>query len=566
MPSDLEIAKGVKLLPINEIAEQVGVSSEYLETYGKYKAKINLKLLEKKKRNSRGKLILVTGINPTPSGDGKTTISIGLAQALCHLKYKAILAIREPSLGPVLGSKGGATGGGYAQVLPMEDINLHFTGDFHAVTTANNAISALIDNHIHQGNDLKIDPKNILWRRVLDMNDRSLRKIIVGLGEASNGTMREDGFNITAASEIMAILCLSSSMEDLKRRLGDILIAYTFDKEPVYLKELKIENAVALILKDAIFPNLVQTTENTPVIIHGGPFANIAHGCNSLIATEMALSLGDYCVTEAGFGADLGAEKFLNIKTRIAKNSAMDVAPSVVVIVVTIKALKMQGGLEKSKLASLDLKALEAGLSNLAKHIETIEHFNLPYCIAVNQFKQDFQEELETLENWRKKFNHPMAFSEVWAKGGLGGISLARKVLEIMNANEGENSSKPFQFLYELDEPIADKINAIVKKVYGGRGVDFSPLALSQMRAFKKRGWDKLPVCMAKTPISLSDDPSKLGRPDDFRVSIKEIIPCLGAGFLVALAGDIIRMPGLPKEPAALKIGFDENGEIYGLF
>jgi len=554
--SDIEIAQEAQLKPIEEIAEQLGIEKDELELYGKYKAKLSHKIFNRLKQKQDGKVILVTAINPTPAGEGKSTVTVGLGQALHKLNKKVVIALREPSLGPTMGIKGGATGGGYSQVLPMEDINLHFTGDLHAISTANNALSAFIDNHIHQGNQLRIDPRRIVWKRVLDLNDRALRSVVVGLGGPGNGMPREDGFDITVASEIMAVLCLAKSVEDLKKRLSNIVVAYDFDKNPVTVKDLKVEGALTLLLKEAIKPNLVQTIEHTPAIIHGGPFANIAHGCNSVIATKMAAKLGDYVVTESGFGADLGAEKFLNIKTRTG-----DIQPEAVVIVATVRALKMHGGVTKDQLHVQNVDAVKEGMKNLEKHIETIQNFGLPYVIALNKFIGDSEEELEAIMNWCSKHNHPISLTEVWEKGGEGGVDLAKKVLEEMEKKENR-----FAHLYEENEPIEDKILKIAKFVYGAKDVEYTAKAKKQLNEIKQNGWDHLLVCMAKTQYSLSDNPTLIGRPSDFTITIREFKPSVGAGFIVALTGDILTMPGLPKEPAALKMDVDGNGNAVGLF
>ncbi len=553
--TDLEIAQNAKMLKITEIATKLGIDIDDLELYGNYKAKVNLDVIKKSKKN--GKVILVTAINPTPAGEGKSTTTIGLADALTKLNKNTVAAIREPSFGPVLGVKGGAAGGGFAQVVPMEDINLHFTGDIHAITTANNAIAAIIDNHIQHGNDLKIDPTRIIWKRCLDMNDRALRNVIVGLGGSVNGTPREDHFDITVASEIMALLCLSSSLDDFKEKVGKIVIGYTYDKQIVTVNDLGCAGAIAMIMKDAIKPNLVQTLEHTPVLIHGGPFANIAHGCNSAIATKMAMGLGDYVVTEAGFGADLGAEKFFDIKCL-----KTGIKPSVVVIVATIRALKMHGGVKKEDLNVENVDALKLGFENLEKHIENIKKYNLPYVVAINKFVTDTKNEVETLFNWAKENNHSVSISEVWGKGGLGGIDLAEKVLDKIEKEDGAKTFKP---LYELDLPIKDKIIKVCKEIYGADDVEFSSTALSQLKNVKKNGWDNLPVCMAKNQYSFSDNPKLLGRPRNFTINIRELKPSIGAGFMVVLTGDVMTMPGLPKEPAALKMDIVED-KIIGLF
>ncbi len=553
--TDLEIAQNAQMDKIVEVAKKVGLSEDDLELYGKYKAKINLDVLDK--HNKNGKVILVTAINPTPAGEGKSTTTIGLADALTKLGKTTVAAIREPSFGPVLGVKGGAAGGGYAQVVPMEDINLHFTGDIHAITTANNAISAIIDNHIHQGNALGIDPRRIIWKRVLDMNDRALRNVTIGLGGVANGVPREDHFDITVASEVMAILCLSKNLDDFKEKLEKVVVAYKYDKSPVTIKDLGCQGAITMIMKDAIKPNLVQTLEHTPVLIHGGPFANIAHGCNSAIATKMAQALGDYVVTEAGFGADLGAEKFLDIKCR-----KTNIKPSAVVIVATIRALKMHGGVLKKDLGIENVEALKKGFANLEKHIENVKKFNLPYVVAINKFATDTDLEIKALEDWAKENGHEVSLSEVFGKGSEGGLDLANKVLDAIETKDGYNT---FKYLYDENDTIKNKINTICKEIYGADDVDFSSKALTQIKTFEENGWDKLPICMAKTQYSLSDDPLKLGRPTGFRITIRELKPSVGAGFIVALTGDVMTMPGLPKVPAALNMDV-VDGKVTGLF
>ena len=552
MLTDLEIAQQAEMKRIREIASKLNLTEEDIESYGKYKAKIHLDSVQTK---ANGKVILVTAINPTPAGEGKSTTTIGLADALQRLNKKVVVALREPSFGPVMGIKGGAAGGGYAQVVPMEDINLHFTGDFHAITTANNAIAAILDNHIHQGNVLGIDPTRIVHHRCLDLNDRALRNVTIGLGGKSNGVPREDHFDITVASEVMAIFCLANSLEDFKKRISRMVVAYTYDKKPVTVEDIKATGAVTLIMKDALMPNLVQTLEHTPALVHGGPFANIAHGCNSVIATQMAMKLGDYVVTEAGFGADLGAEKFLDIKCRMA-----DIKPSCVVIVATIRALKMHGGVAKEDLTKENVEALQLGIRNLEKHIENIQKYNLGYVIAMNRFGSDTKNEIDALEAWAKDNNHPIALSDVFAKGGLGGIELAEKVLEVTSKDEGK-----FQCLYDVNLSIKDKITRICKEIYGANSVEFTQTAKNQMATMKKQGWDNLPICMAKTQYSLSDNPKLLGRPEDFTVTIRELKPSIGAGFIVALSGDILTMPGLPKEPASEKMDVID-GKAVGLF
>ena len=555
MLSDLEIAQQAKILKIKEIAAKVGLTEDDLELYGNYKAKIHLDKLNSDKKDA--KLILVTAINPTPAGEGKSTTTIGLADAMNKIGKNTVVALREPSFGPVLGVKGGAAGGGYAQVIPMEDINLHFTGDLHAITTATNAIAAMLDNHIQQGNELGIDPTRIILHRCLDMNDRALRNEIVGLGGPTNGVPREDHFDITVASEVMAVLCLATSLEDFKQRIARMVIAYTYDKKPVTVEDIKATGAVTLIMKDALMPNLVQTLEHTPTLIHGGPFANIAHGCNSVIATKTALKMGDYVVTEAGFGADLGAEKFLDIKCRMA-----DLHPSCVVIVATIRALKMHGGVDKKDLAIENVDALLKGITNLEKHIENIGKYNLPYVVAINKFGTDTLNEVKALEDWAKEHNHPVALSEVFAKGGEGGVELAEKVVKEIELHDGAEKFAP---IYDAALPIKDKIAAICTEIYGADGVEFTTTAKNQMAAIKKNGWDKLPICIAKTQYSLSDNPKLLARPENFTITIRELKPSIGAGFIVALSGDIMTMPGLPKEPAANKMDVVE-GKAVGLF
>ncbi|MFA1736466.1 formate--tetrahydrofolate ligase [Lysinibacillus fusiformis] len=551
--SDLEIASQAVIKPITEIANAAGIPEDALEQYGRYKAKIDpLKITA---QGEDAKVVLVSAISPTPAGEGKSTVTVGLADALHQLNKKVMVALREPSLGPVMGVKGGATGGGYAQVVPMEDINLHFTGDLHAITTANNALSAFIDNHIHQGNVLNIDPRRIIWKRVMDLNDRSLRKVIVGLGGPVQGMPREDGFDITVASEIMAVFCLATSMEDLRERIASIVIGYTFEREPVFVRDLQVEGALTLLLKDAFKPNLVQTLEGTPAIIHGGPFANIAHGCNSIMATQTARKLADIVVTEAGFGSDLGAEKFMNIKARKA-----GFKPSAVVIVATIRALKMHGGVPKTSLVGENVEALLQGIENLAKHVDTVRTFGVEPIIALNRFITDTEAELEAVLNWCQENHVRIARTNVWEEGGKGGVALAEQVLAVL---EEENNFSP---LYDVTESIEEKVRTIVQKVYGGKDVQFTDQAKKQMAQIEKFGWDSLPICMAKTQYSLSDQPSLLGRPEGFTVTIREVIPKLGAGFLVCLTGDIMTMPGLPKAPAALRMNVDNDGHAVGLF
>lgn len=550
--SDLDIALSSEMQPIQAIAEKLNIPSEALEQYGKYKAKVNVNALPAS--TADGKVVLVTAISPTPAGEGKSTVTVGLADALRRLGKNAVVAIREPSLGPVMGIKGGAAGGGYAQVLPMEDINLHFTGDLHAITTANNALAAFIDNHIHRGNELQIDPRRITWKRALDMNDRSLRNVTIGLGGPLQSVPREDHFEITVASEIMAIFCLATDLEDLTKRLGNITIGYTYDKQPVYVKDLKVEGALTLLLKEALQPNLVQTIEGTPAFIHGGPFANIAHGCNSIIATKTAMQLGEVVVTEAGFGSDLGAEKFMNIKARIA-----DIQPSAVVVVATIRALKMHGGVLKDELKASNVQAVEKGIVNLEKHIETIRSFGVEPVVALNHFITDSDEEMAFVLEWCQQRGVEVAFTDVWAKGGEGGLALGEAVLRIL---EEDNE---FHVLYDVNQSVEDKALTIVQQVYGGAAVQFTEEAKKNLALIEANGWDKLPICMAKTQYSFTDDPKKLGRPSDFTITIREVVPKIGAGFLVCLTGDIMTMPGLPKEPQALKMGVDAEGRAIGL-
>lgn len=555
--SDIEIAQEAKPQDIREIAAKLGLTEDDLELYGKYKAKVDYNLL-KRETGKKARLILTTAINPTPAGEGKTTTTIGVADALSKLGKNTLVALREPSLGPVFGVKGGAAGGGYAQVVPMEDINLHFTGDFHAIGAANNLLAAMLDNHIHQGNELNIDPKRITWRRCVDMNDRQLRNIVDGLGKKGDGAVRQDGFDITVASEIMAAFCLASDIVDLKDRMGRIIVGYTYDDEPVTAGQLKANGAMAALLKDALKPNLVQTLEGTPSFVHGGPFANIAHGCNSVIATKMAMHFAsDYVVTEAGFGADLGAEKFLDIKCRMA-----GLKPDAVIIVATVRALKYNGGVPKDELNNENLEALEAGLPNLLKHVENITQvYKLPAVVAINRFPLDTEAELKLVEDKCRELGVNVALSEVWAKGGEGGIAVANEVIRL--CEEGENS---FQFSYEDDMSIKDKINAIATKIYGADGVDYTPEADAEIARLTKLGFDKVPVCMAKTQYSLTDDQTKLGRPTGFRITVRQASISAGAGFIVCLTGEIMKMPGLPKEPAAERIDVDENGVISGLF
>lgn len=554
--SDIEIAQEAKMLHIREVAGKLGITEDDLEYYGRYKAKLSEEYLKKAADNKKGKLILVTAINPTPAGEGKTTTSVGLGDALNRLGYKTVIALREPSLGPCFGIKGGAAGGGYAQVVPMEDLNLHFTGDFHAITSANNLLAALLDNHIQQGNELGIDTRQIIWKRAEDMNDRALRNIVVGLGAKADGVPREDHFVITVASEIMAILCLASDMEDLKKRLSRIIVAYTVSGEPVTAKDLNAVGSMAALLKDAIKPNLVQTLEHTPVIVHGGPFANIAHGCNSVRATKTALGIADYTVTEAGFGADLGAEKFLDIKCRIA-----GLKPDAVVLVATVRALKYNGGVDKKNLGEENLEALKKGIVNLEKHIENIQQYGVPVVVTLNSFLTDTQAETEYVRKFCEERGCKFALSEVWAKGGEGGEDLAKQVIETIN-------TKPSNYapIYEDDMSLKDKINAVATRIYGADGVTFLPAANRQLAKIEEMGFGKLPVCMAKTQYSLSDDPSMLGRPRDYNITVREAYVSAGAGFVVALTGAIVTMPGLPKRPAAFDIDVNEEGKIIGLF
>ncbi|HEM2582865.1 TPA: formate--tetrahydrofolate ligase [Streptococcus suis] len=556
MKTDIEIAQSVTLKPITEIVEKVGISFDDIELYGKYKAKLSFDKINAVKDNALGKLILVTAINPTPAGEGKSTITIGLADALSKIGKKTMIALREPSLGPVMGIKGGAAGGGYAQVLPMEDINLHFTGDMHAITTANNALSALIDNHIHQGNVIGIDQRRIIWKRVVDLNDRALRKVTVGLGGPLNGIPREDGFDITVASEIMAILCLATDINDLKERLANIVIGYRFDRSPVYVRDLAVEGALTLILKDAIKPNLVQTIYGTPAFVHGGPFANIAHGCNSVLATTTALRLADYTVTEAGFGADLGAEKFLDIKV-----PNLPKAPDAVVIVATLRALKMHGGVAKTELSAENVEAVKAGFSNLKRHVENIQKYGIPAVVAINEFVSDTADEIAALKELCAEIGVPVELASVWANGADGGVELAETVVATI-----ENNVANYQRLYKAEDSLEEKVTKIVTQIYGGTGVVFEKKARNQLAEFAKNGWDKLPVCMAKTQYSFSDDQFALGAPTGFDITVREFVPKLGAGFIVALTGDVMTMPGLPKAPAALNMDVAADGTAIGLF
>ncbi|HFI0101236.1 TPA: formate--tetrahydrofolate ligase [Streptococcus suis] len=556
MKTDIDIAQSITLKPITEIVEKVGISFDDIELYGKYKAKLSFDKINAVKGNPLGKLILVTAINPTPAGEGKSTVTIGLADALSKIGKKTMIALREPSLGPVMGIKGGAAGGGYAQVLPMEDINLHFTGDMHAITTANNALSALIDNHIHQGNVIGIDQRRIIWKRVVDLNDRALRKVTVGLGGLLNGIPREDGFDITVASEIMAILCLATDINDLKERLANIVIGYRFDRSPVYVRDLAVEGALTLILKDAIKPNLVQTIYGTPAFVHGGPFANIAHGCNSVLATTTALRLADYTVTEAGFGADLGAEKFLDIKV-----PNLPKAPDAVVIVATLRALKMHGGVAKTELSTENVEAVKAGFSNLKRHVENIQKYGIPAVVAINEFVSDTADEIAALKELCAEIGVPVELASVWANGADGGVELAETVVATI-----DNQAANYQRLYKAEDSLEEKVTKIVTQIYGGTGVVFEKKARNQLAEFAKNGWDKLPVCMAKTQYSFSDDQFALGAPTGFDITVREFVPKLGAGFIVALTGDVMTMPGLPKAPAALNMDVAADGTAIGLF
>ncbi len=556
MLSDIEIAQAAKMLPIGQVADKLGIEPEFIEQYGKYKAKISLDIYEKLAKREDGKLILVTAITPTPAGEGKSTTTVGLAQGIAKLGRKVAVALREPSLGPCMGVKGGAAGGGYAQVVPMEDINLHFTGDMHAVSSAHNLLSAMLDNHIQQSNALRIDPRRIVWRRVVDMNDRALRNIIIGLGGKAHGVPREDGYDITVASEVMAILCLAADLEDLKERLARIVVAYTYDNEPVTVGMLKAQGAMAALLKEAIKPNLVQTLEHVPAFIHGGPFANIAHGCNSVMATKLALKLSDYVVTEAGFGADLGAEKFFDIKCRYA-----GLKPQAAVIVATVRALKMHGGVPKTALTIPDVQAVIQGAANLEKHIENISKFGVPAVVAVNVFPTDTDEELAAVKTICQQAGVPVAISDVWAEGGQGGLELAQAVLEL-----ADSGSARFAPIYSLDIPLADKVRTIAGEVYGAKGVVFTKEAEKTMAELERIGYGHLPVCMAKNQYSFSDDANLLGRPQDFVITVRQARVSAGAGFIVMLTGDIMTMPGLPKFPAAEKIDVDKNGRITGLF
>lgn len=555
MKTDIEIAQAAEIQPITKIAEKIGLSFDDIELYGKYKAKIPLEVLEKFDEQNDGKLVLVTSINPTPAGEGKSTVTVGLADAFARQDKNVMVALREPSLGPVMGIKGGAAGGGFAQVLPMEDINLHFTGDIHAITTANNAISAFLDNSLHQGNPLNIDPRRIIWKRVLDLNDRALRHVTIGLGGPLNGVPREDGFDITVASEIMAVLCLATSISDLKERLARIVIAQNYDRKPVSVGDLGVQGAIAMLLKDALKPNLVQTIEGTPALIHGGPFANIAHGCNSVLATKTALKLADIVITEAGFGADLGGEKFLDIKTR-----QLGKQPDAVVVVATLRALKMHGGVDKKELTSENVEAVKKGFANLERHIKNMQSYGLPVIVAINQFASDTESEISTLKELTEALGVSVSLTQVFAKGGEGGLDLAEKLSAMLQA-------KPdFRYLYELNQPLSVKLDKVVTEIYGGSKVNLSPKAKRQMREIEENGWNNLPVCMAKTQYSFSDQANLLAAPEGFEVTVRELIPKIGAGFIVALLGDVMTMPGLPKNPAALKMDVTDDGKISGLF
>lgn len=554
--SDIEIAQQTKLEPITAIAKQVGLTDDDLELYGKYKAKISFDAIKRLSKNEDGKLVLVTAITPTPAGEGKTLTTIGLAQALNYMGYKAVVALREPSLGPVFGIKGGAAGGGYSQVLPMEDINLHFTGDMHAITAANNLLAAAIDNHVHQGNALRIDVRRIIWKRVMDMNDRALRNVVVGMGGKVCGFPREDHFMITVASEIMAALCLASDLMDLKKRMGDITVAYDLDGNLVKARQLGVEGAMAILMKDAIKPNLVQTIEHTPALVHGGPFANIAHGCNSVVATKLAMKMGDIAVTEAGFGADLGAEKFMDIKCRFA-----GIKPDAVVIVATVRALKMHGGVDKKNLQEENVEALKKGFANLAKHIENMRLFDVPVVVGINKFISDTDEEIATLRKLCEDYGVEVALNNCWAEGGKGGVEMGEKVLKLL-----QQPKTPYKPLYDVNASIPEKLETIVKKVYGGDGVLFEGNAQKQIKELEAFGLDKMPICVAKTQYSLSDNPALLGAPKGFKVTVKDVRVCTGAGFIVCQTSNIMTMPGLPKVPAANRMDIDENGVITGLF
>lgn len=556
MKSDIKIAQEAVLAPIVEVAAKLDIKEDELECYGKYKAKLSSDIWERVKDNKDGKLILVTAINPTPAGEGKTTTSVGLGEAFNRLNKKAVIALREPSLGPCFGIKGGAAGGGYAQVVPMEDLNLHFTGDFHAITSANNLLAALLDNHIQQGNILGIDPERIVWKRCIDMNDRVLRNIVVGLGKKTDGVVRQDHFVITVASEIMAILCLAENMKDLKQRLGKIIVAYTYEDKPVTADDIQATGAMAALLKDAVKPNLIQTLEHTPALVHGGPFANIAHGCNSVAATRIGLKLADYCITEAGFGADLGAEKFFDIKCRMS-----GLKPDVAVLVATVRALKYNGGVPKDDLAAPDIEALKSGIVNLEKHIENIQQFGVPVVVTLNKFASDSEEELAYVKDFCIGHNCEFALSEVWEKGGEGGIELANKVIETV-----ENKKSDFHTIYNNEASLTEKIETIAEKIYGADGVEYDTQAVKQLKRLTELGFGSFPVCMAKTQFSFSDDPKLLGRPENFKIHVREVYVSAGAGFVVVLTGSVMTLPGLPKKPAAYGIDVDDNGVITGLF
>lgn len=556
MKSDIQIAQEAVLAPIVEVAAKLDIKEDELECYGKYKAKLSSDIWERVKDNKDGKLILVTAINPTPAGEGKTTTSVGLGEAFNRLNKKAVIALREPSLGPCFGIKGGAAGGGYAQVVPMEDLNLHFTGDFHAITSANNLLAALLDNHIQQGNILGIDPERIVWKRCIDMNDRVLRNIVVGLGKKTDGVVRQDHFVITVASEIMAILCLAENMKDLKQRLGKIIVAYTYEDKPVTADDIQATGAMAALLKDAVKPNLIQTLEHTPALVHGGPFANIAHGCNSVAATRIGLKLADYCITEAGFGADLGAEKFFDIKCRMS-----GLKPDVAVLVATVRALKYNGGVPKDDLAAPDIEALKSGIVNLEKHIENIQQFGVPVVVTLNKFASDSEEELAYVKDFCIGHNCEFALSEVWEKGGEGGIELANKVIETV-----ENKKSDFHTIYNNEASLTEKIETIAEKIYGADGVEYDTQAVKQLKRLTELGFGSFPVCMAKTQFSFSDDPKLLGRPENFKIHVREVYVSAGAGFVVVLTGSVMTLPGLPKKPAAYGIDVDDNGVITGLF
>lgn len=556
MKSDIKIAQEAVLAPIGEVTAKLDIKEDELECYGKYKAKLSSDIWERVKDNKDGKLILVTAINPTPAGEGKTTTSVGLGEAFNRLNKKAVIALREPSLGPCFGIKGGAAGGGYAQVVPMEDLNLHFTGDFHAITSANNLLAALLDNHIQQGNILGIDPERIVWKRCIDMNDRVLRNIVVGLGKKTDGVVRQDHFVITVASEIMAILCLAENMKDLKQRLGKIIVAYTYEDKPVTADDIQATGAMAALLKDAVKPNLIQTLEHTPALVHGGPFANIAHGCNSVAATRIGLKLADYCITEAGFGADLGAEKFFDIKCRMS-----GLKPDVAVLVATVRALKYNGGVPKDDLAAPDIEALKSGIVNLEKHIENIQQFGVPVVVTLNKFASDSEEELAYVKDFCIGHNCEFALSEVWEKGGEGGIELANKVIETV-----ENKKSDFHTIYNNEASLTEKIETIAEKIYGADGVEYDTQAVKQLKRLTELGFGSFPVCMAKTQFSFSDDPKLLGRPENFKIHVREVYVSAGAGFVVVLTGSVMTLPGLPKKPAAYGIDVDDNGVITGLF